>query len=104
MKLLTAAIKKALPKLYATDGVPSEDKIVIVKFFGGGRGTWYGVEFDGEDTFFGFVVSPLGPDCDEWGYFTLSEMQAARFPPFGLPMERDLYFKPTRFADLKVSQ
>jgi len=44
--------------------------------------------------FFGFVVSGLGPDCDEWGYFSLRELMSVRFPPFGLPLERDLHWKP----------
>lgn len=92
MMLLTKANRTALPPLYSQDG-KGMDAIAHVKFFGGGRGTWYATEFDGEDTFFGYVVSPLGPDCDELGYFSLSELQALRFPPFGLGIERDRYFE-----------
>ena len=99
VKLLTKEVLNRLPKLYSTEKVPLADKVLVAKFFGGGRGTWYAVEFDGEDTFFGYVVSPLGPDCDEWGNFNLSELQSVRFPPFGLPMERDMYFKPKTFKE-----
>ena len=100
MKLMTKAIELALPKMRSTEFVPTREKVAVCKFFGGGRGTWYAVEFDGDDTFFGYVVSPLGPDCDEFGYFSLKELKSVRFPPFGLGVERDLYFKPTRICEL----
>ena len=34
---------------------------------------------------------------DEWGYFLLSELKSAR-GPFGLAIERDLYFTPGPFT------
>jgi hypothetical protein len=47
MMLLTKANKKALPDLYATDGIANNDKICQVKFFNPcGSWTWYAVEFD----------------------------------------------------------
>lgn len=93
MKLLTAENRKKLPTLGEQEG-KGFDAVAYVKFFGGGRWTWYATEFDGEDEFFGYVVSGLGPDCDEWGYFRLSELQELRFPPFGLGIERDRHFSP----------
>lgn len=100
MKLLTKAIASKLPKMYETENVPTEEKVLAVKFFDpAGRGTWYGVEFDSKDTFFGFTVSPLGPDCDEWGYFSLKELETVR-NRFGLGIERDLFWQPTKFGDL----
>jgi len=100
MMLLTKEIKAALPALYTTEATKAEEKIAVVKFFNpSGAGTWYGVEFDGQDTFFGYVESPLGPDCSEWGYFSLSELASVR-GRFGLGIERDLHFKPTRIAEL----
>lgn len=103
MKLLTKAILASLPKLYSTDGVPMEEKVAVVKFFDPcGRGTWYAFEGEpeGDDVrFFGFVVSPLGPDCDEAGYFNLSELQSVR-NRFGLGIERDLHFSPQPFAPI----
>jgi hypothetical protein len=99
MKLLTAAIKKKLPALYSTENVALADKVLVVKFFSPwGRGTWYGVEFDGVDTFFGYCVSSLGPDCDEWGNFSLSELQSIR-GQFGLGIERDTSWEPTKFSE-----
>lgn len=39
--------------------------------------------------FFGFCVSPLGSDCDEWGYTSLTELLSVRVR--GLAIERDLH-------------
>ena len=93
MKLLTQANRKALPPLYSQDG-KGMDAVAHVKFFGSGRWTWFITEFDGDDTLFGWIVSGLGADCDELAYFSLAELQTLRFPPFNLPLERDLYFTP----------
>lgn len=100
MKLLTKEIKKKLPKLYETESVKDGDKVAVVKFFlPCGRATWYACEFDGKDTFFGYAISPLGPDCDEWGYFSLSELESLK-APFGLSIERDLGFEPTVMGEI----
>lgn len=96
MKLLTKAIEKALPKLYATDGKPFAP--VVVKFFDPtGSWTWYAIEgeFDRELNtwcFFGLVEGFE----KELGYFTLDELQHAKdgitHPFKRLPIERDLHF------------
>jgi hypothetical protein len=100
MKLLTKEIRNSLPKLYATESIPSNEKVAVAKFFYPyGRGTWYATEFDGEDTFFGYVVSMLGPDCDEYGYFSLSELESVK-GPLGLGIERDIAFRPTKLSEL----
>ena len=36
---------------------------------------------------------------EEWGYFVLSELESAR-GPLGLPIERDLHFKPSPFSQV----
>ena len=51
--------------------------------------TWYATEFDGKDRFFGLVDGHV----KELGHFSLAELQAVR-GPWGLPIERDLYWKP----------
>lgn len=99
MKLLTQELRRKLPPLYATEDVPTADKLMVAKFFTPDSSwTWYACEFDGEDTFFGYVDGHEG----EWGYFSLSEMESAR-GPYGLPVERDAYFTPTKFSDLGAS-
>jgi hypothetical protein len=91
MKLLTDKIRRALPPLGSQEHNP--DPIVHVKFFSPDTGwTWYATE-GGDDggrfLFFGYVVG-FEP---EWGYFALSELSEIR-GQLGLPVERDLYFKP----------
>ena len=101
MKLLTKEVCKRLPALRSTEDVPLDDKIAVVKFFfPWGRATFYATEGDpNTGEFFGYVVSPLGPDCDEWGYFYLPELIEIRGPG-GLSLERDMHFKPTKVSEL----
>lgn len=68
-----------------------------------GRWTLYvfDASVDEDDTrLFGFCVSPLGADCDEWGYASLTEIAATR-GRFGLPMERDLHFAGVTRAEIE---
>lgn len=97
MKLLTKALRA---KLESNAAGPEEDHAPVVKFFGGGACTWLLSELSG-DTAFG--LCDLGHGCPELGYVSLSELESLRFPPFGLPVERDLHFKAdktlTAYAD-----
>ena len=93
MKLMTKAIEKKLPALYATDG--AAEKEVIAKFFNpGGIGTWYVFEGnklpDGDYEFFGLVDLHV----KELGYFRLSELAEFR-GRFGLGIERDRNYRGT---------
>jgi len=92
MKLLTEHIKQALPDLYTTEDVPTDEKRIVCKFFNPcGPGTWYVVEgsedSDGDWTFFG-LVDLLER---EWGYFSLSELEDLRIG-LGLGIERDIHW------------
>ena len=64
-----------IPRLYETESVSSQDKLIHLHFFIGGC-DWFVAEFDSEDTFWGFVI--LNGDCRnaEWGYFSLAELMA----------------------------
>jgi hypothetical protein len=90
MQLLTKAIRRQLPPLYANEEKGLE-ALAMVKFFTPDSSwTWYASEFDGEDVFFGLAVD----DEPELGYFRLSELQRIR-GKLGLPVERDRFFTPT---------
>jgi len=94
MQLMTKALAKRLPPLGSTAG--DADPMVQCKFFFPDfHWTWYGIEFDGEDTFFGFVDG----DFPELGHFSLSELRATR-GMLGLGVERDRFFKPCRLSAL----
>jgi Protein of unknown function (DUF2958) len=98
MELLTAEIRALLPAIYAQEKIA--DPIVYVKFFTpDSNWTWYGTEFDGEDTFFGLVQGFE----QELGYFSLSELQEYR-GALGIGIERDLHFNPTPLSHLRCKQ
>ena len=96
MRLLTKAIDANLRPLGSTDRLPHDQVTVQAKFFTPDSSwTWFATEFDGDDTFFGLVV---GFEV-EMGYWSLSELESVR-GPWGLPIERDLWFKPTPLSQL----
>jgi len=96
MELLTQELRRQLPPLYSQEAV--NDPLVICKFFTpDAQWTWYVIEFDGDDVFFGWVVGFE----QELGYFSLAELEAAR-GPLGLPIERDMHFRPTRLSEVKT--
>ena len=93
------------PLVEAVDDPQAE---CIVKLFDPcGRWTLYVFTAEEVDTvladndliMYGYCVSPLGEDCDEWGYSSLEEIQTAK-NQMNLPMERDLYFSGCTRADL----
>lgn len=96
MELLTPELRAELPKLYSQDG--NRNPTVYAKFFfPAGRWTWFVTEGqdEGDDfCFFGYVIG----DFDEWGYFTLNELQSTEV--HGLTVERDLYFKTGNLDDV----
>ena len=109
MKLLTKALMKQIPPLYATDKVPIEKKKYWAKFFTpDSNWTWYVAEANAilsDDTevplsdpraneavdvrFFGLVQGME----EVAGYFMLRELESIR-GALGLPIERDRYFRP----------
>jgi len=93
--LLTEELLDRLPPLYSQERV--EDPLVVCKFFTpDAQWTWYAIEFDGKNIFFGYVVG----DYPELGYFLLSELQAVR-GHLGLPVEQDLSFQPVPLSEVK---
>jgi Protein of unknown function (DUF2958) len=98
MKLLTNNICRQLPPLGST-GEQGLLAVAVVKFFYPDFGwTWYGVEFDGTDIFWGYVVG----DVPELGTFSLAELERNR-GKWGLPIERDLWFEPTSLRELMAT-
>ena len=100
MELLTEELRRGLPALYSQEG--NLDPVVHIKFFTPDSDwTWYATEGspEGDDfIFFGYVIGFER----EWGYFHLSELMES-LGPMGLPIERDLYFKPGPFSQVVPS-
>ena len=92
---------------------PTADVVIHGHFFTSAF-DWYVSEFDGKDTFFGFVN--LGdPQNAEWGPFTLSELRELRLPirininnmeelssSSALHVEWDEYWKPKKFGEIQI--
>lgn len=99
--LLTKQLAKRLPRLYETEDVPTENKIAVAKFFHAWSGsTWYVIEYDGDQTCWGLVK--MWDYEPEFGYFSLSELFNEEYFPFGIPPERDIFFRPTPVEELAV--
>ncbi|MCL4264781.1 MAG: DUF2958 domain-containing protein [Anaerolineae bacterium] len=98
MILMTKALEKCFAKVgYQED---AEDPIIVAKFFNpSGAGTWYATAYyPTERLFFGYV-SIFGDWNDEWGYFSLEELQTVK-GAFGLGIERDLYWTEKRASEV----
>jgi hypothetical protein len=95
--LLPPSLEKELPKLYATENIKTEEKIVYAKFFApNSNWTWFALEGSWDDdhedfTFFGLVRGFV----EEYGYFTLNELESVGVSNPFCRIERDLYFEPT---------
>ena len=98
MKLLTSDLVKRFHEIGSQE--EEKDPVVITKFFNPtGAGTWYATEYNAEEKiFFGFV-SIFGDYNDEWGSFALEELENF-IGPFGLRIERDLFFSEKRASDI----
>ena len=96
---LTAEEFKRIPKLYAQDGL-GDEAIVHVKYFDPtGSYTWYLTELDPEEGIaFAYTVSSHCPE-GELGYVSIPEL-AEIVVRFGLGVERDIHWKPTRLGDV----
>ena len=87
-------LRKELPAFGETG--EEDDPLVRAKFFYPDFSwTWYAIEFDGGDVFYGLVDGFE----KELGNFRLSELLENR-GKLGLEIERDLYFTPCRLSSL----
>ena len=104
MKLLPKEIREQLPPLYSQDGKGGKAVVYVKYFTPSSSWTWLATE--GEPVldeaqkeidykFFGLVYGHER----EFGYFLLSELEEVR-GPMGLPIERDLHFRPKTLEEI----
>jgi len=100
MQLITKEIRRAAPALYANQDKKPEDVPIVAKFFTPWTSwTWYMTEYDpATERAFGFVTSDMCPQ-GELGYFSITELRSIT-GPFGLTIERDLYYSPHTLAQV----
>ena len=90
----------SVPKLYATEHVDLMDKTIHMHFF-----IWNTdfliCEYDGADTFWGFVVLAGDLLNSEWGYISFSELKSIKVQ--GLyEVEHDEYWKSRPAREVKL--
>ena len=94
MKLLTSEVIKQFEKhpLGSQDD-KGEDAKVLVKFFGGYSYTFLVTEAEKQENGDWILFGQATLDGSFWelGDVLYSELASVRFPPFGLPIERDKY-------------
>jgi len=95
---MTKALEERFAKVGRQEKV--KDPIVIAKFFSPtGRGYWFATEYNPKDKIFFGYVSLFGDFCDEWGSFSLEELETTKLR-FGLGIERDISFKETKSSEI----
>ena len=96
---ITEEMEKQIPKGGATANTPMNEMVLYVKLFTpDANWTWYISELDRENNIaFGYVQGL----ASEWGSFSLDELKEVK-GALGLPIERDMHFKPTKFKDLRI--
>ena len=100
MELLTKEIEKRFKEVGSQDG--AKDPIVIAKFFNPvGAGTWYATEYDPKERIFFGYVSIFGDNCDEWGSFSLDELQELDCG-YRLGIERDIHCGEKRISEFNI--
>ena len=99
---MTKTLERRFAQIGSQQG--EKDPIILAKFFNpAGAGTWYATEYDPQDRIFYGYVSIFGDWNDEWGSFCLQELERYR-GPFGLGIERDLYFGEQRASQVIKGQ
>jgi hypothetical protein len=83
-----------IPQLYTTQNTLAKDKIIHLHFFIGGC-DWYVAEYDGKDTFYGFVVLNGDKQNAGWGNFSFSELCTIKKGFVEIDCEKAIYFKPS---------
>jgi hypothetical protein len=98
MKLMTSKLEKRFAEVGEQD---TSDPVVIAKFFNpAGAGTWWATAYYPDDRqFFGYV-SIFGDHNDEWGYFSLEELESY-ISPYGTGIERDRNWTEKRFSKIQ---
>ena len=104
MKLLPKEIREQLPPLYSQDGKGGKAVVYVKYFTPTSSWTWLATEGEplldesGKEVDFKFFGLVYGHER-EFGYFLLSELEEVR-GPMGLPIERDLHFKPKMLEEV----
>lgn len=95
--------KKRLAKIPAIQsGVDILDKIVYLHFFVAGC-DWFIVEYDGEDTFFGYAILNADLQNAEFGNIPFSQLKDIKIKgALEIDCEHERYFKPRPIREVEA--
>lgn len=93
-----AFFTEGVPPLYATEGTPAAEKVIVTHYFVGAC-DWWIAEAD-PDTGIAFGYCDLGNGGGEWGYVSLVELEALVVHGW-LVVERDIHWTPTVFGRIR---
>ena len=100
-----------LPRLYETEEIPLQEKMIHMHFFLGSC-EWYIAEYDKEeDLFWGYAILNADLENGEWGYISYEELKElkARAVVNGIPgnelrgffeVDRDVHWKPIKAGEI----
>jgi hypothetical protein len=104
MKLLPKEVREILPPLYSQESKGGKAVVYAKYFTPSSSWTWFATEGEpvlaesGKEVDFRFFGLVQGHE-KELGYFVLSELEEV-CGPMGLPIERDLHFKPKTLSEI----
>jgi len=87
-----------LPRLYETELIDWEEKVIHMHFFLSGS-DWYVAEYDGEDTFWGYVILHDDYLHAEWRYISFAELKAIKIKC--LEVARDIFWRPCKASRIR---
>ena len=88
-----------IPRLYETEHIPLQDKLVHLHFFIGGC-DWYITEYDGDDLFFGYAILNGDTECAEWGYVSFTELKSISIHGIEIDCELEDFWTPTPVSSI----
>lgn len=105
MSLLPDELKADLPGIGSNPETPLRETLVHIRFYdSSNRWNWYVLEYDGEVTFFGLVVSAAAVVA---GRFTLTELENLNLddgPSKEQSIKRDIEFLPKTVGELAETE
>jgi hypothetical protein len=88
-----------IPRLYQTEKVRLQDKLIHLHFFIGGC-DWFIAEYDGEDMFWGFAILNQDYEMAEWGYVSFQELKSISVKGIEIDCEVEEAWKVRRAAEV----
>lgn len=97
MKMMTKALEKKAPALYANDGKGME-AVAVAHYFCVYNGfDWYMTEYDPET---GLAFGYVSGDFPEMGYFSIREFEDVNKIHGFSVIERDMYWMPCKLSEV----